>query len=108
MSKNGLTVVIWVDTKKVSGGWEKANELVYKLAKKLKLNEVGAGTDMTTMVRDWEFIDTAVEKQMIAEAKDVLKTMKGFFKTYGNAYCSSSKCYDVIEQMRALVETDEA
>ena len=107
VSKSGITVKIWVDTNNV-GGWDKANKLVYALAKKLKLEEVGAGTDMTTMVRDWEFIDTAVEKQMTAEAKDVLKTMKHFFKKYGNTYCSSEKCYGIIEEMRKLVETDEA
>ena len=59
VSKSGITVKIWVDTNNV-GGWDKANKLVYGLAKKLKLEEVGAGTDMTTMVRDWEFINTAV------------------------------------------------
>lgn len=106
ISKTGITVQIWVDVNKV-GGWDKANKLVYALAKKLRLEEVGAGTDMSTMVRDWEFIDTEVEKQMTAEAKDVLKTMKSFFKKYGNTYCSSEKCYKVIDQMRALVETDE-
>ena len=107
VSKTGITVQIWVAVNKV-GGWDKANSLVYSLAKKLKLSEVGAGTELASMVRDWEFIDTAVEKQMTAEAKDVLKAMKRFFKKYGNTYCSSSKCYDVIEEMRKLVETDEA
>lgn len=106
VSKTGLTVNIWVDVNKV-GGWDKANRLVYALAEKLKLEEVGAGTDMSTMVRDWEFIDTTVEKQMTAEAKDVLKTMKSFFNKYGNSYCDSNKCYGIIDQMRALVETDE-
>ena len=106
VSKTGATVQIWVDVNKV-GGWDKANRLVYSLAKKLKLNEVGAGTNLDTMVRDWEFIDTTNEKQMVNEAKDVLKTMKSFFKKYGNAYCDSNDCYKVIDQMRALVETDE-
>ncbi len=106
VSKTGVTVQIWVDTNKV-GGWDKANQLVYGLAKKFKLSEVGAGTDMSTMVRDWEFIDTTNEKKMVNEAKNVLKTMKRFFKKYGNTYCSSEKCYKVIDQMRALVETDE-
>ena len=107
VSKSGITIKIWVDTNKV-GGWDKANKLVYGLAKKLKLEEVGAGTDMTTMVRDWEFINTAVEKKMVAEAKDVLKTMKCFFAKYGNEYCDSTNCYDIIDKMRKLVETDEA
>lgn len=106
VSKTGITVQIQVDTNKV-GGWDTANWLVYDLAKKLKLEEVGAGTDMSTMVRDWEFIDTTAEKKMVAEAKNILKTMKSFFKKYGNTYCSSEKCYKVIDQMRALVETDE-
>lgn len=107
MSNTGMTVQIWVDTNKV-GGFVTANQLVYDLAKKLKLDEVGASTDLTTMIRDWEFIDTSSEKQMIAEAKAVYKTMKSFFTKYGNTYCSSSKCYDIIEKMRGLVETDEA
>lgn len=106
VSKAGVTVQIWVDTNKV-GGWDKANRLVYALAKKLKLSEVGAGTDMSTMVRDWEFIDTSVEKKMVVEAKDVLKTMKSFFKKYGNEYADSDDCYDIIDQMRDLVATDE-
>ena len=107
VSKTGITIQIWVDTNKV-GGYDKANKLVYALAKKLKLEEVGAGTDMTTMVRDWEFIDTAVEKKMVAEAKVVYKTMKSFFTKYGNEYCDSNNCYDIIDKMRKLVETDEA
>ena len=106
VSKTGVTVQIWVDTNKV-GGWVKANRLVYALAKKLKLEEVGCGTNLETMVRDWEFTDTSVEKKMIAEAKAVYKAMKSFFKKYGNNYCNSNKCYGVIDQMRALVETDE-
>lgn len=106
VSKTGVTVQIWVDVNKV-GGWDKANRLVYALAKKLKLEEVGAGTDMSTMVRDWEFIDTSVEKKMVAEAKDVLKTMKSFFTKYGNEYDDSDDCYKVIDQMRDLVATDE-
>ena len=107
VSKNGLTIQIWVDTKKVDGGWDGANRLVYKLAKKLKLEEVGAGTMMDTMVRDWEFIDTNVEKQMLSEAKNALNAMKTFFNKYGNQYCNSAKTYDIIEQMRDLVATDE-
>lgn len=106
VSKTGVTVQIWVDTNKV-GGWDKANRLVYALAKKLKFSEVGAGTNMSTMVRDWEFIDTTSEKKMVNEAKDVLKTMKSFFKKYGNTYCDSNDCYRIIDEMRELVATDE-
>ena len=105
VSKTGITVKIWVDTNKVD--WVKANKLVYDLAKKLKLSEVGSGTDMTTGVRDWEFIDTSTEKKMVDEANAVYKAMKSFFAKYGNAYCSSDDCYDVIDQMRKLVATDE-
>ena len=107
VSKTGITIQIWVDTNKV-GGYDKANKLVYALAKKLKLEEVGAGTAMTTMVRDWEFIDTTVEKKMVAEAKSAYKTMKSFFAKYGNEYYNSNNCYNIIDKMRKLVETDEA
>lgn len=107
VSKSGITVKIWVDINK-AGGLDKANKLVYGLAKKLKLEEVGAGTDLTIMVRDWEFIDTTVEKKMVAEAKSVYKTMKSFFAKYGNEYCNSNNCYNIIDKMRKLVETDEA
>jgi len=106
VSKTGITVQIWVAVNKV-GGWDKANKLVYALAKKLKLSEVGAGTEMASMVRDWEFIDTTVEKKMVAEAKAIYKTMKSFFKKYGNTYCASNDCYKVIDQMRELIATDE-
>ena len=107
VSKTGITIQIWVDTNKV-GGYDKANKLVYALAKTLKLEEVGAGTAMTTMVRDWEFIDTTVEKKMVAEAKSAYKTMKSFFAKYGNEYYNSNNCYNIIDKMRKLVETDEA
>ena len=106
VSKTGITIKIWADTNKV-GGWVKTNKLVYGLAKKLNLSEVGFGTDLTTGVRDWEFIDASTEKKMIAEANAVYKAMKSFFAKYGNAYCSSDDCYDVIDQMRKLVATDE-
>ena len=105
VSKTGVTVKIWVDTTKV--GWDKANKLVYDLAKKLKLSEVGAGTDMATGVRDWEFIDTSTEKKMVDEANVVYNAMKRFFAKYGNEYCDSDECYDVIDKMRNLVATDE-
>lgn len=107
VSKSGITVKIWVDINK-AGGLDKANKLVYGLAKKLKLEEVGAGTDLTIMVRDWEFIDTTVEKKMVAEAKSAYKTMKSFFAKYGNEYYNSNNCYNIIDKMRKLVETDEA
>ena len=103
MSKNGLTVQLAVDTAKV-GGWDTANRLVRK---KFKLNEVGTGTNLQTGVRDWEFTVDAVEKQMCSEAKDVLKCMKSFFKKWGNSYLNSDVAYDIIEDMRALVATDE-
>lgn len=108
VSKNGLTIQLDVDTNTV-GGWDNANKLVYNMKKNLgiKLDEVGAGTDMTTMVRDWEFINCEVENTMISDANTALDAMKRFFKKYGNAYCSSPKAYDIIEKMRALVETDE-
>ena len=106
VSKTGVTVKIWVDTTKV-GGWDKANKLVYGLAKKLKLSEVGAGTDMATGVRDWELIDTSTEKKMVDEANAVYNAMKLFFAKYGNEYCDSDECYDIIDKMRNLVSTDE-
>ena len=106
VSKAGLIVQIWVDTNKV-GGWKKANLLVYGLAKKLKLEEVGSGTNLDNMVRDWEFINPILEKKMLSEAKSTLKAMKSFFKKYGNSYCCSGKCYDIIEEMRKLIATDE-
>ena len=105
VSKTGVTVKIWVDTNKV--GWDKANKLVYGLAKKLKLSGVCAGTDMTTGVRDWEFIDTSTEKKMVDEADSVYNAMKRFFAKYGNEYCDSNDCYDIIDKMRNLVATDE-
>ena len=105
VSKTGITVKIWVDTNKVD--WVKANKLVYDLAKKLKLSEVGSGTDMTTGVRDWEFIDTSIEKKMVDEANAVYNAMKRFFTKYGNEYCDSDECYDVIDKMLKLVVTDE-
>ena len=105
VSKTGITVKIWVDTNKVD--WVKANKLVYDLAKKLKLNEVGAGTEMATGVRDWELIDMAAEKKMVDEANAVYNAMKCFFAKYGNEYCDSNDCYDVIDKMRNLVVTDE-
>ena len=105
VSKTGVTVKIWVDTTKV--GWDKANKLVYDLAKKLKLSEVGSGTDMATGVRDWEFIDTSAEKKMVDEANSVYNVMKRFFAKYGNEYCDSEECYDVIDKMRKLIATDE-
>ena len=106
VSKTGITIQIWVDTNKV-GGCDKANKLVYALAKKLKLSEVGAGTDMATGVRDWEFIDTSTEKKMVDEANVVYNAMKRFFAKYGNEYCDSNDCYDIIDKMRNLVATDE-
>lgn len=105
VSKTGVTVKIWADTNKF--GWDKANKLVYSLAKKLKLSEVGAGTDMATGVRDWEFIDTSTEKKMVNEANAVYNAMKRFFAKYGNEYCDSNDCYDIIDKMRKLVATDE-
>lgn len=112
-SKTGLIINVYVDTN-IVGGWDKANKLVYALCDKIKkenkieLDEIGAGTDMSTMVRDWEFVNTEVAAQMTNEAKDVLKVMKVFFKRWGNSYCSVPETYDIIEKMRDLIETDEA
>ena len=105
VSKTGVTVKIWADKNKV--GWVKANRLVYDFAKKLKLVEVDSGTDMTTGIRDWEFIDTSAEKKMVDEANSVYNVMKHFFAKYGNEYCDSNDCYDIIDKMRNLVATDE-
>ena len=108
VTKTGLDIQIEVDINWV-GGWNNANRLVQDMKKHLgvKLDEVGGGTDMSTMVCDWEFINCEVENVMISDANIALDAMKKFFKKYGNTYCSSPKAYDIIEKMRALVETDE-
>lgn len=105
ISKTGLTVRVY---HKLNGDWDSANDIVYKVAKKLGLDEVGAGTNCVTGVRDWEFIAKDVESAMHKEACSILKAMKAFFKKWAKTYCSSSKTYDVIEQMRTLVQSDEA
>ncbi len=106
-SKDGLIVTVYAKLDQV-GGFDEANKAVRNLCKKFKLDEIGAGTLLSSMQRDWELIDLEVERKMHNEAQCVLKHMKNFFKKYSNRYCSSSKTYDVIESMRSLVETDEA
>lgn len=112
VSKTGLNVVLHVELAKVFE-IDNAEALVKKMVKELKqqyevkLDFVDSGTDVHYGTRDWEFINVEAEKTMVAEAKDALNAMKKFFSKYGNAYCDSSKAYDVIEHMRALVETDE-
>ncbi len=112
VSKTGLTVVLHVELAKVFG-IDNADALVKKMVKELKhqyevkLDFAASGCDLQYGTRDWEFINVEAEKTMVAEAKDALNAMKKFFSKYGNAYCDSSKAYDVIEHMRALVATDE-
>lgn len=103
ISKSGLHIYLYKDN-----GFTEENELaVKKLCKKFKFDEVGAGTNLLTGVRDWDLIVLSVEQTMKTEAKDVLKAMKSFFNRWGNAYCESSGTYDIVEQMRNLIATDE-
>lgn len=44
---------------------------------------------------------------MCSEANDMLKCMKSFFKKWGNSYLNSDVAYNIIEDMRVLVATDE-
>lgn len=116
VSKTGLNVVLHVELAKVFG-IDNAEALVKKMVKELKqqyevkLEFDASGSDLLYGTRDWEFVwefvNAEAKKTMVAEAKDALNAMKKFFNKYGNAYCDSSKAYDVIEHMRALVETDE-
>ena len=111
VSKHGLNVQIAVKVNAI-GGWDNANRLVHSMEKEMKrlgvkLEEIASRTDLTTNVCDWEFNVCNNEDNMLFEAKQVLKAMKKFFNKYGNAYCSSTKTYEVIEQMRTLVATDE-
>ena len=105
VSKTGLTVQVM---HKLNDDWDYANGTVYKIAKKLGLEEVGSGTNLETNVRDWEFISKEVENAMHKDACATLKAMKVFFKKWTNTYCNSEKTYDVIEKMRSLVKSDEA
>lgn len=112
VSKTGLNVFLHVELAKVFGIGN-AEALVKKMVKELKqqyevkLDFVDSGTNVHYGTRDWEFVNAEAEKTMVAEAKDALNAMKKFFSKYGNTYCCSSKAYDVIEHMRALVATDE-
>lgn len=112
VSKTGLDVVLHVELAKVFG-IDNAEAIVKKMVKELKqqyevkLDFAESGTDVHYGTRDWEFVNVEAEKTMVAEAKDALNAMKKFFSKYGNTYCCSSKAYDVIEHMRALVATDE-
>ena len=105
VSKTGLNVLV---THKINGDWDKANDIVSKIAKKLGLEEIGSGTNTLTYVRDWEFIVKETENAMYKEACNVLKTMKAFFKKWTNAYCDSAKTFNVVEQMRTFIQSDEA
>lgn len=112
VSKTGLNVFLHAELAKVFGIGN-AEALVKKMVKDLKLQHgvkldfVDSGTNVHYGTRDWEFVNAEAEKTMVAEAKDALNAMKKFFSKYGNAYCCSSKAYDIIEHMRALVATDE-
>lgn len=107
VSRNGLTVQIWKKLKNLDEDFDPSNKAVRDLAKKFNLDEVGAGTLIQGLQRDWEFISLDAEAKMLKEANDVLKTMKAFFNKYGNSYCSSNEVYKVIDKMRVLVATDE-
>ena len=107
VSRNGLTVQIWKKLKNLDEDFDASNKAVRALAKKFNLDEVGAGTLIQDLQRDWEFISLYAEAKMLKEANDVLKTMKAFFNKYGNSYCSSNEVYKVIDKMRVLVATDE-
>lgn len=107
VSRNGLTVQIWKKLKNLDEDFDPSNKAVRDLAKKFNLDEVGAGTLIQDLQRDWEFISLDAEAKMLKEANDVLKTMKAFFNKYGNSYCSSNEVYKVIDKMRVLVATDE-
>ena len=103
ISKSGLHIYLYKD----NGFTEENEKAVNKLCKKFKLDRDGSGTNLLTGVRDWDLIVLSVEQTMKTEAKDVLKAMKYFFKKWGNAYCASSSTYDIVEQMRNLIVTDE-
>ena len=107
ISRNGLIVQIWKKLKNLDEDFDASNKAVRALAKKFNLDEVGAGTLIQDLQRDWEFISLDAEAKMLKEANDVLKTMKAFFNKYGNSYCSSNEVYKVIDKMRVLVATDE-
>ena len=77
VSKHGLTVLVSCKLNDFNS-INDAEKTVDKMAKKLKLDFVGSGTDLASNVRDWEFTSLDAEHEMIAEAKDVLKTMKAF------------------------------
>ena len=104
MSHTGLIVTV---QHKLEDDWDKANKVVRSMARKFKLAELGAGTDLFTGVRDWRFISKNLEKKMLAESKDLLKHMKTFFKKWGNTYYESIDTYEVIDSIHAMVETDE-
>lgn len=100
ISKSGLHIYLYKDN-----GFTKENEVaVKKLCKKFNFDEVGAGTNLLTDVRDWDLVNLKIENEMKTEAKDVLKTMKSFFSKWGNAYCGSVDTCDIVDKMREFVE----
>lgn len=106
VSKNGLVIQLVKKLRDIDD-FDTVNKEVSKMSKKFKLKEIGTGTLLDTMTRDWELLDTNVEKEMKSEAKLVLASMKKFFNKWGNSYCESEETYKIIDQMRVFVETDE-
>lgn len=107
VSKTGLHIQIWKKCKSRED-WNASNELVDKLAKKHHLDCIGAGTELESMTRDWDLLDKKLEKEMVSDAKAIVKSLKAFFKKWnGNSYCDSPAAYDQIEKIRAMVATDE-
>lgn len=91
----------------VDNALDVADKAVHSMARKFKLRWIDSGTDFYTNMRDWTFISKPLEKDMLAESKDLLKCMKAFFKKWGNTYCESTKTYEVIDTMRAMIASDE-
>lgn len=105
VSDDKTYIQLWFKCKNM-GSWKDANDAVRSLSKKYGLSEVGAGTDLSTGVRDWDLRYDAAVSNSLEHAKEVLKAMKDFFKK-NKSYADNEKVYDIVEQMRSLVSTDE-
>ena len=107
-SKTGLRIIQLIAPCKNEMQYHCYDRLVSKLAKKHNLDFINGGLDLTTWTGDWELIDKKLEKEMVSDAKAIVKSLKAFFKKWnGNSYCDSPAAYDQIEKIRAMVATDE-
>ena len=86
---------------------DKADEIFYRTIERRRKCFYELYAESGPESRVWMLVDLNVQWSARKELSDARNALKRYFEKYGNSYADDDEAYEIVEDIRRLVETDE-